>query len=375
MKKVKLTSLFFSDVHLFHDKTKTEHILFGFYDALPDTKVMDEVDIIVITGDLFDRSVSFPNPDVSLVYRFISYLLNICAKYDIVLRILEGTPSHDWQQSKILDELNNLRDVPVDAKHVNQLSIEHIDKLGIDVLYVPDEWRPECSQTYTEVCQLLAQKGLQQVDFCYMHGVFGFQFPVNLVGKPDTHDEESYMRITKQNIIIGHHHRHNQFGSIVVPGSFDRLRHGEEEPKGYIKMVNYLDGSASTVITFIENKNAMMYKTLDCAGKTVQDVIKTIVDICNGSTEEKFIRIIANKDDPVYSGIKELKGLFPFIHFSINPVKKEKEALVAETKDIIRPTVLTPEHLLELMSQRLYDKCPEKAQSAIELLEGVIRAN
>lgn len=39
------------------------------------------------------------------------------------------------------------------------------------------------------------------------------------------------------------------------------------------------------------------------------------------------------------------------------------------------PTVLTPEHLLELMTQRLYDKCPEKAQSAIELLEGVIRAN
>ena len=58
--------------------------------------------------------------------------------YNIILRILEGTPSHDWKQSKLFIHLNDLTKAGTDVKYIDSLSIEYIDKFGINVLY-PDE--------------------------------------------------------------------------------------------------------------------------------------------------------------------------------------------------------------------------------------------
>lgn len=372
MKNSKLKALVFSDVHLYHDKTKTEHIVLGLFRALADSEKLRDVDIIFISGDLFDHSVFMPNKDTRFVINFIYHLLNMCAKYDIVLRILEGTPSHDWKQSKLIIDINNNRVDPVDAKHAVNLSIEHIERFGIDVLYVPDEWGSGCADTFLEVKELLDKHNLDKVDLSIMHGCFNYQFPVNLVGKPDVHDEQSYLDITRYLIIIGHYHTPSVFERIYVPGSFDRLKHGEEEPKGHLEFTIYDTGAYD--VTFVENEDAMIYKTFDCSDTPVAEVIRHIARFLNGSTEECFIRILANKEDAIYSGITDLKRTFPYVNFSISLKNKNKvkDKMVSETQDIVRPSSLSPDNIIELMHVRLKEEYPEYADMYIEMLKGVI---
>lgn len=370
LKKSKITSLIFSDVHLFHDKTKTEHILLGFYDALKDNERLRDIDIIFISGDLFDRAVFFPNPDVYLASQFVNYLLNMCEKYDIVLRVLEGTPSHDWKQSKIIPEMNAMRPNPCDVKHVTTLSIEYIEKFGMNVLYVPDEWGTSCSATFEEVKELLITKNLKQVDLAIMHGCFNFQFPANLVGKPDVHDENSYLGITKYAIVIGHYHTPCKFERIHVPGSLDRLKHGEEEDKGYLKLTMYDDGKYN--MEFIVNPNAMIYKTFDVIGKSVEQINKIITNYLKDQQFEQYIRLLIDRDDVIYTGLKDLKSRYPLVHFSLQTKKKEKEKLVSQTSDIVRPPTLTFENIESLLKERLIDKYPDKVGHCIKLLRSIV---
>lgn len=372
MKNSKLKALVFSDVHLYHDRTKTSHIVRGLLKALPDTEALREIDIIFISGDLFDHEVFMPNTDTRIVINFVYHLLNLCVKYDIVLRILEGTPSHDWKQSKLITDINDNLPEPADVKHAMVLSIEHIERFGIDVLYVPDEWGTGCANTYLEVKELLDKHNLEKVDFAIMHGCFNYQFPVNLVGKPDVHDEQSYLDITRYLIIIGHYHTPSIFERIYVPGSFDRLKHGEEEAKGHLEFTVFDTGAYD--VKFIENENAMIYKTMDCSDTPVSEVIRHVSRFLNGLTEECFIRILANKEDAIYSGMRELKQTFPNVNFNISLKNKNKvkEKMVSETQDIVRPSSLLADNIIDLMAARLQDKYPEYAEEYIEMLKGVI---
>lgn len=370
MKSFKLKALVFSDVHIYHDKTTTAHIVYGLYNALADTEKLRDVDIIFISGDLFDREVFMPNADMSVVINFIYHLLNMCSKYDILLRILEGTPSHDWKQAKLIIDINNNLPNPVDARHVVNLSIEHIERFGIDVLYVPDEWGSGCYDTYQEVKQLLVEHNLETVDLSIMHGCFNFQFPVNLVGKPDVHDEESYLSITKYLIIIGHYHTASSYERIHVPGSFDRLKHGEEEPKGHLEFNLYKDGAHD--VKFIENKHAMIFKTFDFANAEVATVVRKLRKYLKNDNKLCYIRLLVNKDDAVYRGLFDLQNSFPLVKFTISLKNKPKDKMVSESKEIIRPPTLSMDNIVDLMHARLLDKHPTVAEECIDALRSVV---
>lgn len=366
-----LNIIVLSDIHLFHDKTPTEHIVNNLFDAVPNNDTMQDVDMIIISGDLFDRAVSLPNVNVWHAHRFVNHLVSVCEKYDIVLRVLEGTPSHDWMQSRMVTSIVNARGNKCDAKHVSILSIEHIQRFNLDVLYVPDEWGSGCASTFEEVKELLIKNNLEKVDLSVMHGCFNYQFPVNLVGKPDVHDEASYLGITKYAIVIGHYHTPSVFERIYVPGSFDRLKHNEEEDKGYLFLNLKKDGSFN--VTFKENKNAMLYRTFDFENKQMDYIVHFLRELLTDNQKEQFIRILCSKEDSVYKGVSDLKQLFPFVTFSIS-LKKDKtvKTLVAETKDIVKPKAITLDNIETLLRERLEEKFPDKATECMNVLRSVI---
>lgn len=368
----KLKSILLSDVHLYHANTKTEHIVHNLYRALPDVESMNDIDIIFISGDLFDHEVFMPNIDTKHVIDFIYHLINLCSKYNIMLRVLEGTPSHDWKQARLITDINNNISNPINFKHVMPLSIEYIDAFDINVLYVPDEWGPSCSATFKEVKELLDKHNLKQVDIAIMHGCFNYQFPVNLVGKPDVHDEKSYLDITKYLIFIGHYHTPSIFERIYVPGSFDRLKHGEEEPKGHLEFTLYDSGAYD--VKFIQNDGAMLYKTLDCSDTPVSECIRHIGRHVLNYDKECFIRILANKEDAIYGGLSDLKITFPNVNFSISlkDKNKSKDKLVSQTQDIVRPTTLALENIVDLMYDRLLNNYPTQADEYIDMLKEII---
>lgn len=163
-----------SDLHLGAKKNTAAEIIKNIKIEFPDNSETGLLDIIFIAGDVFDGLLALPDEDVVVIDLLIAYMLNLCVKHNIILRILDGTKSHDWYQSERFISIAKLTQSSADVKYIKDLSIEYIEELGINVLYVPDEWDSSTDKTLEQVHSLLKAKGLTQVDYAVMHGMFDF---------------------------------------------------------------------------------------------------------------------------------------------------------------------------------------------------------
>ncbi|MFO5695602.1 hypothetical protein ACLBP9_31015, partial [Klebsiella pneumoniae] len=57
--------------------------------------MLKDIDMLIITGVLFDRQLNNGDPAAYAIDRFITILLYKCEMYNVMIRIVEGTPSHD----------------------------------------------------------------------------------------------------------------------------------------------------------------------------------------------------------------------------------------------------------------------------------------
>jgi len=367
-----LKILEFSDVHVHHRNTPTSHILENLSATFPNTPAFGEFDIVFIAGDFFDGLMNLPDPNVIEIRLWINRFLRLCKKYDVVLRVLEGTPSHDWKQSRLFTHINDMAEIGADVRYAETLSIEYIDRFGINVLYVPDEWNPECDDTWVEVQQLLTDHQLEKVDFSIMHGAFDYQLPSHI--SAPTHDPDRYLGITRHLIFVGHVHRHTTFKRIVAAGSFDRLTHGEEEPKGHVEAVVKRNGDHK--ITFVENEGAKVYKTFKVTGKPFEKALVYLENQIKKLPQDSFVRVEAAKEDGIMVSMDVLKAKFPTIRFSTK-VDKETEPLkqtVIDIQSAYQPVAITKANIEKLLMERLVNKGlgAEQIKRAKELLNGYV---
>lgn len=361
------------DIHLLHNKTSTEHILKNLYKAFPDNAETGELDLIILAGDLFDRLVYYPDVNISLIRRWMFLFLHMCKRRDIVVRILEGTPSHDWKQSVHFITENEVADIGCDIKWVESLSIEHIERFGINVLYVPDEWKHATDDVWKDVCKEMHEKGLEQVDFTVLHGAFNYQLPSHV--PVPTHIPERYMGITKYFVFGGHIHKRSQYGNILAAGSFDRLTHGEEEDKGHYRVVVDRDNLAHE-IRFVVNEGAKLYKSVDCTGLSLEKALTKIDKLVDTMPIDSHIRIIAEKGSPILVGFKEVVDRYRLHWITQKPVGEEKINREAVSK-IITPytqSAITPDNIIELVMNRARERTTDPVIIAAvqELLNGQV---
>lgn len=358
MNKESIRYLVLSDIHLGHPRNKTENIIDAL-DAFFENFTIDfNLDLLFLAGDIFDNLLDFSSPESNLATIWAAGLMKYCGRLNIKLRVLKGTPSHDWDQSEIFNTLAKAAKFPVDMKYVNSLSIEQIDDLGISVLYVPDEWRSDPNVTYTEVEALLAQDNLKKVDIAIMHGNFGYQLPVQAAKAP-RHDEEKYLSIVKYFISIGHIHTSTVYSRILAQGSFDRLAHGEEEPKGGMLCTIHNDGHGEYF--FIENKKAKIFKTINIKFNDVDAAIQQIERHTAKLPSDSYVRIRAKKDHPLIIGIDEVKKRFPLFH--ITKITTEEEDInqftlvedVKDTSDYV-PITITKDNIVALLMEEIKSK-------------------
>lgn len=340
-----------SDVHLGHHKTPASHIIENLNAAFPDNDKTGELDIIWIAGDLFDRMLNLPSDSVSAITNWVSRFLMMCKRRDILVRVLEGTPSHDWKQAKLLVDINEGSKINADLKYFTELSIEHIDKFGIDILYVPDEWRSKNEHTWVEVQELLKEHNLEKVDFTIMHGCFNYQVPAKLLEMFETHEEANYLSITRYLIFNGHIHQHSQYDRILVAGSFDRLQHGEEGDKGHIRCV--VEPNGTFTATFVVNENAMRYYTVDYTGVPVDEVYRQLDELVAGIPIGSHIRIQADADDAIFKSGTDIKGRYPQIHLTFKSNQRVIKIEPIVRTEIIRPVNLSKETIFKLITDNL----------------------
>lgn len=315
-----------SDVHVFHPETPTKHILANLTKAFPDSEVTGDLDAIFIVGDFFDQIAVLPDPNVSLVKAWIVRFLKMCARRHITIFVLEGTPKHDRGQNKLFTELVELAEIPVQLHYITQLEIFHWSEFGVDILFVPDEWSSgqwasSTIETQREVKALMAQKGLEKVDFSFIHGAMDYHLKV--VKKHLVHDPNFYRSITRYQTWMGHIHTPDNRDRILMNGSFDRLNHGEEHPKGHWRCVTQPNGDYTA--TFMENKGAAIYKTIWLKNPDVDISMTEVREGIEGLPKGAHVRIRADRGHPVIAGLETLRREYPHIHFKPKTDTEEEE--------------------------------------------------
>jgi len=357
-----------SDIHLGHLKTPTEHIIVSFKKEILNEKNKD-IDVLFIAGDLFDRLLDLNSKEVYIIIEFFNYLLNYCYQNDIAVRVLEGTPSHDWQQSHILFKLNSIRDTPCDFKYFKTLDIEYLEKIDKYVLYIPDEWCNNHLELEKQIEEKLNSYNISQVDIAILHGQFTYQ----TLGKyrPDFCFQENYfLNLVKGFIHIGHYHSFSSYDRIIANGSLERLAHGEEEPKGFVIVEN-------DRYTFVENKNSYIYKTLIITkNMTLDKLDKKIYQY----PKQSYIRLVIPSDHDFNLHFKELK--LRYYDYHIKRVTKDEMEKDTRTyiklDDTIELSILdfTESNIYEILLNNLISKHEyndiqlQKVKKYISIFEG-----
>ena len=155
-----LNLLVVGDIHLGHRVTPTPLTLQSLYKLLPNTLETQQLDYFIIEGDLFDRLLTNNYEHLSAIQTWMIWLLKTCKEHDICLRVLEGTPSHDMEQSSAFITFNDAYHIGCDLLYVDDLFIEQNERHGITFLYLPDEWTSPIENCFIAAQRLLHEHNL-----------------------------------------------------------------------------------------------------------------------------------------------------------------------------------------------------------------------
>lgn len=369
-----------SDIHFNHPNTETPHIIESL-DTLFTTQYVGTLDVLIIAGDVFDSLMNTNDDNYFRVKDFIDALLRRCVLAQVSIIVLEGTPSHDWKQSRVFTYVNEMHQINAALYYVDTLDIISVrdvgkDKVTLSVLCVPDEWRPNPDDTWMEVTALLSSKGLSKVDVAIMHGCFTYQLPSH--SNAPKHIEERYLGIVRYFISIGHHHIMSFKDRIFVQGSPERLKHNEEGSKG---ILDYTVSNTSLVVDFIENKKARIYRTFDCRKRELDDAASWIESELQALQypPRTRVRLQAAKGSPVlslYSGLKEKYGMY---HWSVDTddMGSTTEAIKGLMREVYTQVNISNSNIVELTRKWLDDNRYETdlIDSGVGLLEEILNGN
>jgi DNA repair exonuclease SbcCD nuclease subunit len=260
-------------------------------------KITDDIDLIVILGDLFHKELSLSKEATFFMMKFINELKDLCHANSIYLRILKGTMSHDFSQ---LEMLKPLEDSDLMFRIISTVEIEEWDD-GMKCLYIPEEYCENWKKYYTPFLE-------QRPDFILGHGTFDFtsfasqkqESELNIKSSPVF--ERDYILNYTKFVLFGHIHTHQYSKSVIYPGSFSRFSFGEENPKGFL-LVEYLPDKFK--FEFIENKHAPTYVTINLdkiSSEGLEDKINVVKEI---SKKYDFVRVTQSEENVDFKILKE----------------------------------------------------------------------
>lgn len=276
-----------SDIHIGKkDDMKLKDELEIFFDYLKDT---ENIDMITISGDLFDRVLTANEYGTTLALEFIQRLIDLYVP-EIDIRIIKGTRSHDFNQLDILKVFKEKAGSHFKIIEKNEVEVFN----GYRILYLPEEYPTDYDDFYKE--NLLGVED-KVYDFIIGHGMIDFiaftgyeDDSENRVHGTPTHKANDLIRVTKGPIIFGHIHEKQEYkNKIYYTGSYSRYSFDTPSEKGF--MVFDIDDNdpSNFKMTFIENTAAPTYAVLDIDKLNLEGVDDHV----------KYIKELADKYDYV----------------------------------------------------------------------------
>lgn len=369
--------LWSSDHHTLHQTTPTSHILGNMSTFYYKDHNLANVDLVIKGGDLMDRMVEANNPDLFRVKTWSQTFLGECKKNKTAVLLLEGTWSHDWGQPR---HLETIAPDGMDFRYVDKLSIQHYPDLdNLTVLCVPDNMGAMTPDEIWELAlSVLKEHKLDKVDIIAFHGTWMHQLPGHAMDKK--HDPARWQSICKYLILSGHIHKPSLEGMVHCSGSFDRIGHGEEHPKGgYVVDLDKVKEKFTA--TFWENKKALPYVTMNVKEDITPE--KLVKDLHQFIKEKKLpyysqVRVMGGPGDVVNPVLSIFEKEYPYFGFKSKNSKADAELVeedlfdentyegISITKDNIEQT-LWPE-----MSEK-FKALGISEEEAMEVLGGFIK--
>ncbi len=265
----------------------------------------NEVHILNINGDYFDRKLVGTEPAMFYAVTFFSELVEICKEKNIKLRALQGTRSHELNQLSTMFQ-HYLSDPELDFKIV--LTVEKEEILGLNVLYVPEEYPENVAEYYSEYMS-------GNYNIIHGHGTWdfaAFENQIEEAEKTGTHVAPVFMypdweaSIKKGFAIFGHIHKRQNYKNVYYSGSFTRWGYGDRSDKGFV----YYEVDTETkkwVFKYIDNTQAPRYDVISVKeifkGRDLEklsfDEIKLALDTVIGESENIRIDLAGLTEDKI----------------------------------------------------------------------------
>lgn len=348
-----------SDVHLNHPNTPTEDILDRLNTYVLDPKLLTSIHAIFIVGDFWDRLVDLENPNSCHIKTWINRFLRTCVKYDLMLFVVEGTFTHDRHQSRVFITENENSNIGANVHFIESVCIKYLPEFNLNLLFVPDDIKPNPDDVWKLVKLELDKHNLEMVDFAFTHGTYEHHLPPHV--HVPRHINARYESITRYYILNGHIHIHSINGKIITHGSTDRISHGEEGPKGFIKID--LTKADNCNITFITNAKAKLYITIDCRGLSVEDSYAQIAKYAKDVVGTSY-RLFIAKNDPIGYAMRTLREMYPQYEWVPPKVEKPKHVNVVELQNNIKlstgVTTINVATIIDMASKRIDHKLSNK---------------
>lgn len=308
-------------------------------------------DMIVVNGDMYDRLLSTNSRDYRLVVGFISFLINYCIKNNIILRVLEGTPSHDNLQMLSLEDM--ISEFKIDYKFITSIQVEYMSKFDKHILYVPDKMAESGLEIQSMVSKVMNDSALSKVDIACMHGNFQYQLPIVL---KSSLDEGFFLSIVRYYIVINHIHMRSVWERIIAPGSFDRLEVNQESDKGAVLIVLGEDIDSSEY-HFLSNPDAMRYDTIDVLKLSIKQGYRLASNHISIHNLSKYDHIRLKTDDiMIFKAIKQMlvdDGVQLRIERYNDIKKSETKNAVVSTINVLVDTInISSSNIVTLLEKR-----------------------
>ena len=326
----------YSDIHIGTFGTPSEFIFDNLKWHIQKYKsYINKSDAIILSGDISHKLLSLGSRDSYYYIQTILLFGNICKNNNMELIILEGTSSHDMGQFKQVEEL--LKDRGINYRYVDKICMQKVKDLN--VLFIPDNHSLSGNKVIEKVDNILFENKLSKFDLAITHNGYKYQLPVKL---KSLIDEDILSRYVDGYIVSGHIHTPSEYKNIIVPGSFDRLAHGEEEDKGAL----YFEIDLNTNYRHFErliNEKAMIYKTLEVIN--TDTIEKEIMKYPKGS------HIALKTDMPINKNV--IDRLSQYYIIDIKTTKKEKVKYDLDRDTNIDTIDITPNNIIELLENEL----------------------
>ena len=324
-------------------------------------------DILFICGDFFDTLLNL-NSRASLESMIIiDELKRLCRENECDLRILRGTYTHDRDQPQHFVNGDDPSDNSV--RLYDKLAFEYNERTGLNILYVPD------NLPNVDICKdmrdLLDAHNVDKADILVHHGYFKHMLPPNIKEPHGCLTVDAVSSLVKGCTLNGHVHLTSIYKNVISIGSFDRLVHGEEGPKGFYKIRISPDGVYH--FSFVENKEANKFLTFDMRtfGSTGTDAVqffsKKWSELVKTFRPHELVRIrILSDDQAIIEGCSQVaRDMWADVGVDKATVTKREQILENVNMGLDELPTITPENLGELLVPIVQKKAPHITLSDI----------